>query len=236
MHPELASSLDRADELLTELEREYDRCLKRHIVSDRARNLTHEVLEKLRAVLDRTARLYWDDRVAPTLSPDDRAKAAVYFPITKDGQSLDSTLGRWRWRAVKDDHQELYDFFLAQQPFTSASNQWLAILNDIAVEGKHIGLVPQKRTEERRVSVERPGQGSVSWGPGVTFGRGVRIMGAPVDPTTQRIVPTSGVTERIEIWIRFILEGHDVNALGFCHAACRDTRALVSRMISEFDL
>lgn len=62
------------------------------------------------------------------------------------------------------------------------------------------------------------------------FGGGVSVMGAPVDPATQRIVPTPGVTEREEVWVAFLLEGFDINALGFCQEAHEKTRALLEEM------
>ena|SRR6516225_3757877 len=36
--------------------------------------------------------------------------------------------------------------------------RWLAILNELAVQGKHIDLVPQKRVEERRTTVTGRGR------------------------------------------------------------------------------
>jgi len=48
---QVESMLDRADELLRELKDEYDGCLQAHSVTERAKNLTHEVLEKLRNAL-----------------------------------------------------------------------------------------------------------------------------------------------------------------------------------------
>jgi hypothetical protein len=149
MHPDLAISLDRADELLKALLAEYDRSLHDKKVGTRAVQLTHEVFERLRGVLDRVARLYWEQKVAPQLSEDDRDAAAVYFPIAPDQHSLDSILGGWRWKSVRDQHQPVYEFLRSLQPFISKSNEWLATLNDLTVEGKHLDLVPQKRTEQR---------------------------------------------------------------------------------------
>lgn len=57
-------------------------------------------------------------------------------------------------------------------------------------------------------------------------------MGAPVDPRTQRIVPTPGVTEQVEIWVSFVLEGYGVNALGFCREACQKTRVLIEEIVN----
>ncbi len=64
----------------------------------------------------------------------------------------------------------------------------------------------------------------------------VSMFGVPVDPRTQRIVPNSALTERIETWVSFVISGHDVNALGFCDEACRETRRIVEEMSTLFGL
>jgi hypothetical protein len=240
MQANLLASLDRADELLETLLAEFTKSLSSKEVSARATQLTHEVLERLRSVLDRLARLYWEKNVAPELPEDDRKAATVYFPIVADQKSFDSILGRWRWWTVRDKHQAIYEFLLGNQPFATKSNGWLKTLNDLAVEGKHIDLVPQTKTEERRITVERGGA-SVSWNPAaVKFGSGpgvsVSVAGAPLDPRTQRIVPTPGVTERLETWVSFNIEGYNVNAAAFCTAACRDVRRIATEMSDRFGL
>ena len=53
------ASLDRGEALTEELAAEYDRCLTAQQVSSLAIELTHEVFEKYRGVLDRLARRYW---------------------------------------------------------------------------------------------------------------------------------------------------------------------------------
>jgi hypothetical protein len=122
---------------------------------------------------------------------------------------------------------------LKKQPFSSKENQLLDILAKIAAEGKHVRLTPQKRTEAHRIKVSRPGGGSVSWdASSVKFGAGVSVMGAPIDPRTQRIVQTPGVTEEVEIWVSFVFNDYAVNALGFCKEACQKTRALIEEMVN----
>lgn len=236
MYANLEVSLDRADELLRELVTEYNKSLNEKKVSIRAVQLTHDICERLRSVLDRAARRYWELQIGPQISESDRTAAAVYFPVAHDQNGFDSTLGRWRWKTVRALHQPVYDYLLGLQPFTSTTNRWLAILNDLAVQGKHIDLVPQTRTEMRQVTVSAPGGGSISWGPGVTFGSGVSIMDAPVDPRTQRIVPTPGLTEKIETWVGFDIQDHGVNAAGFCTHACRDVRRIADEMSSKFGI
>jgi hypothetical protein len=236
MYKNLAVSLDRADELLKELLAEYNKSLSDKKVSDRAIQLTHEILELLRGVLDRAARRYWDIHVKLHLSDENQKAASIYFPIASNQQGFDSILGRWRWKTVRDQHLALEDYLISQQPFTDASKRWLSVLNELAVQGKHIDLVPQKKIQEQRITVTSPA-GRVSWSrSGVTFGSGVSIGGAPVDPRTQRIVPTLGVTEKIETWVNFEIQDYGVNPSVFCQDACRDVRYIAQEMSDKFKL
>jgi hypothetical protein len=233
MDNELKSVLDRAEELLKDLEKEYGNCLASREVTERARNISHEVLEKLRNALDQTMRKSWEKHIAPNISREERSNARVYFPIADDLNSFRSILGRGH---VKEHSypKELYDFLLSRQPFSSKENKWLDILSKIAVEGKHIKLTPQKRTEIKRTTVRRDGIGSVAWdSSSTTFSSGVSVMGAPIDPRTQRIIPTPGVVQEVEIWVTFIFEGYSVNALGFCKEACQKTRMLIEDMTNR---
>jgi len=231
MDAELRSMLDRADELLVELEEEFSRCLGTQHVSDRARNLTHEILDKLRSSLDQVMRRAWEKSVSPHLSQAERQTARIYFPIGPDMHSFRSTLGRGCMTELATSSPQLHQFLLSKQPFTSEDNHWLRVLSELAAEGKHVRLAPQKREETRRITVTRPKCGTVSWDPPVVqFGPGVSIFNAPVDPQTQRIVPTPGVTERLEAWVAFVIDGHEINALGFCRDACAGTRQLIEEM------
>lgn len=236
MRPNIAISLDRADELFADLVAEYKVSLQAKEVSPRATQITHEVCERLRSVLDRTARSYWDRYVAPSLSVEDSKAAAVYFPIATEQNGFDSTLGRWRWKATRAAHQEVYDYLLNLQPYANSANRWLQILNDLAVHGKHIDLVPQKRLEMQQITVTSSGGDSVSWGPGISFGPGISVVGASIDPSTQRIVPTPGVTEKVEVWVSFLIQGYNVDAVAFCRNACDETRSIVTQMSERFFL
>jgi len=232
--PNIRMSLDRADELLEEMKQEYDRSLRSHNVSTRAVHFTHEVCERLRSVLDRLARLYWERQIAPHIGDEDRSKASIYFPIAVDQNSFDSILGRWRWKTVKSQHDALEKYLLGLQPFSDKENDWLRILNELAIASKHIDLIPQRRMAQRRMTVTDGGGNSVSWGPGVTFGSGVSIMGAPVDARTQRIVPTAGISETQEVWVSFLIEGYNIDPLSFCADACRQVRGIANYMTGRF--
>jgi hypothetical protein len=234
MDSELASMLDRADELFGDLEGEYKNCLKAKKVSERAKNLAPEIVVKLRSVLDHAMIRAWDKYVSPHLSEQDRSRTRkhVYFPITSNLESFRSKLGEGRMGDLDKVHKNLYDFLLSKQPFSAEENRWLDLLTKIAAEGKHIQLPPQKLTEKiGRITVSSS-TGAVSWdASSVRFGAGVAIMGAPVDAVTQRVVPTPGVTQRVDILVAFMFDTHGRDALAFCKEACQKTRALIKEMV-----
>jgi len=239
MDKELTSMFTRAEKLLGELEEEYNSCLHAKNVTDKAKHLTHEVLEKLKNALNHTMAKVWEKIIAPDLSDKGKKERDISFPTSNSLQSFRSTLGRAKMTGSDKTHKNLYDFLLSKQPFSSSDNQWLGLLSKISGEGKHIRLIPQKRFETRRIKVTKHGMGEVSWDPNrVTFGQKIKakILDAEVDPKTQRIKPTAGVTEKIEIWVSFDLEGYRVSALGFCKEVCQKTRNLVKEMVDTFEL
>jgi len=233
MELELESMLDRADELLGDLEDEYKDCLKAKKVSERAKNLAPEIVVKLRSALDHTMRRAWEKHVASNLAEKARRSVRVYFPIVGNLDAFRLTLGQGGMADLDKAHKDLHDFLLKQQPFSSTDNRWLDLLAKIAVEGKHIRLTSQKLTEKiDRITVSSPG-GRVSWdASSVKFGAGVAIMGVPIDPVTQRVVPTRGVTQRVDILVAFVFDTYGVDALAFCREACQKTRVLIEEMVS----
>jgi hypothetical protein len=278
IYENIAVTLDSAEKNLKALLSEYEKSLSARTVSAEATDFTHQICTQLRSVLDRTAFRCWNLKVAPSLSENERngAKSRIYFPGATSQASFDSTLGTWRLKQA--DHPDLHSYLLAQQPFASDKNKWLAVLFDLAVQGKHIDLVPQKRVESKTTTVTGPAGGAVSWGPGgiafsggsfgsggagisgggsirgggsISFGEGgsitfgpegtrfagkMAVMGAPIDPLTQPIIPTPGHSQRVEIWVSFLIDGHGVDAGGFCKEACQETRRIVQEMTERFGL
>lgn len=225
----VTAQLDRADELGSELEAEYEKCLRSGAVSQRARILTHEVMEKLSNCLDQAAHEAWTSLVAPGLTEADRKKCRVYFPCAADEQMFRSTLGRARISHSNAAHAKLFSFLESIQPYKDKRYGWLLPLRTIANQ-KHVTLVPQRRLESRQVAVSRPGGGSVRWGSGVRFGPGVSVLGAPIDPTTQLPIPTPGVNTEVKKLVAFVIEGFNINALGFVRDVLPKTRQLICEL------
>ena len=120
----------------------------------------------------------------------------TYFPICEHANDFSS-----RYSKVDLATRSILEKY---QPYNK--NEWLKWFNVLNNKNKHVTLVPQIRKETIETRVSAPGGGGVSWGPGVTFGAGVSIMGVPIDPRTQLPVPNNVVkTERIT-WVDFIFD------------------------------
>lgn len=107
----------------------------------------------------------------------------------------------------------------AIQPY---NDPWLGKFNKLNNHNKHQDLVEQTRTEARHVKVSSGG-GSVSWGPGVTFGSGVNVMGVPIDPSTQMPVPNNLVQTEVVTWVDFRFSEVDESVLPFVEASVKNT-------------
>jgi len=209
MDAELESMLDRADELIGDLEDEYKNCFKAKNITTRAQNLTHEVLEKLRHALDHAMRGAWDKYVSPHLSEKDRNRARVYFPIVNDLPNFRSTLGRGAMKDLDKIQKNFYEFVLNKQPFSSNENNWLDLLAKISAEGKHVKLAPQKLIKIPQSKVSKPEVGSVS-----------------SDPFSVKSIKGE------EIWFTFTLEDYGFNPLAFCKEISQNTRTLIEEMVT----
>jgi len=228
MDQDIQSQLDRAKELLQELERACNNDLQAKNVSGKTKNLSQEVLLKIRHLLDQAIYKFFEKHYLPNLSDPDKKSARVYFPIVSKKEDLKSILGRAKMSDLGMKYCNFYQFLDSIQPYNQ-DYLWLRHLADYSSE-KHIRLTPQTKTETRRVTVSRDG-GSVSWTPGATFGKGVSIMGVPIDPSTQLPVPNDLVKTKIENWISFLFEGSNVNVLWLCKKSVEDGEKIIQKIL-----
>ncbi len=228
MDQDIQSQIDRAKELLHELEEACNDDLQSKNISGKTKNLTQEVLLKIRHLLDQAIYKYFKKYYLLTLSEPDKKSAKVYFPIVNKKEDLKASLGRSKMADLETSHSKLYNFLDSIQPYNQDC-LWLKHLANFASE-KHIGLTPQTKTETRRVTVSRNG-GSVSWGSGVTFGGGISVMGVPIDPTTQMPVPNKVADTRVENWISFLFEGSNINVLGLCKKSVEDGEKIIKKIL-----
>lgn len=228
MDQDIQSQLDRAKELLQELENACNADLQAKDVSGKTKNLSQEVLTKIKHLLDQSIYKFFEKYFLYNLSKAEKKSAKVYFPIVSKKEDLKSVLGRAKMGDVETKHKDFYKFIDSIQPYNQ-DYLWLKHLADFASE-KHIRLTPQTKTETRRVTVSRGG-GSVSWGPGVTFGSGVSVMGVPIDPATQMPVPNNIAETKVENWVSFLFEGSNVNVLGLCKKAVEDGEKIIKKVL-----
>lgn len=228
MDQDIQSQLDRAKELLQELENACNTDLQAQDVSGKTKNLSQEVLLKIRHLLDQSIYKFFEKHYLSNLSDADKKSAKVYFPIVSKKEDLKSVFGRAKMGDLETNHQDFYKFINSVQPYNQ-DYLWLKHLADFASE-KHIRLTPKTKTETRRVTVSRGGS-SVSWGPGVTFGRGVSVMGVPIDPATQMPVPNNITETKVENWVSFLFEGSDVNVLELCKESVEDGEKIIKKVL-----
>jgi len=224
----IESMLTRANMLVSELEQAYHHDLEAKKVSDEARNLTHEVLEKCSNILDQTMTVFFEHEIKQYLT--ELPKRGGYFPTAKDEKSYRSSLGQWKASQLAMLAPMLDAKLRSLQPFADPKNVIFSRMRDLA-NRKHTGLAPQKRSEDRRVNVASAGGGSVTWGQGVTFGSGVSVMGVPIDPRTQMPAHTQGISVKVEKWISFHFDDNGDDALSFCQESVRAARRAVETLL-----
>ncbi|MBR9704650.1 hypothetical protein GOV12_04510 [Candidatus Pacearchaeota archaeon] len=232
MNIDIKSQLERAKELKKELEKSCNKDLKSKTISNKTRNLAQEILIKIRSILDQTMYQFFKKEIIPILSQDEIKKARVYFPLVSKKENLTSALGRSMIKSLDKTHPKIYSFLVSVQPYNK-DYSWLNNLSKYANE-KHIRLTPQKRTEIKRTIVTNNKGGSVSWGQGVRFGKGVSIMGAPVNPVTQNIEPTPNVESKTEVWVSFLFSDSNVNVLWLCNKSIEESEKLIKEFFSLF--
>ena len=230
MEQDIQLQLERAKELLRGLEETCNNDLQARDVSGKTRNLSQEVLLKVKHLLDQVFYRFFEKHYLPNLSDSDRKAARVYFPTVSKKEDLKSVLGRAKMGDLEIRHPNFYTFIDSIQPYNQ-DYLWLGYLARYSSE-KHMRLTPQTKMEIKKVTVSRGG-GSVSWGPGVTFGRGVSVMGVPIDPKTQMPIPNNVVETKVEKWVAFLFEGSDVNVLGLCKKSVDDGERIIKKVLRD---
>lgn len=228
MDQDIQSQIDRAKEILQDLERACNADLQEKNVSGKTKNLSQEVLMKIKHLLDQAIYKFFEKHYFHNLSEADKKSAKVYFPIVSKQEDLKSVFGRAKMSDIETKHQDFYKLLDSVQPYNQ-DYYWLKSLASYASE-KHIRLTPQKKTETKRVTVSR-GAGSVSWGSGVTFGGGVSVIGVPIDPTTQMPVPNNVAETKVENWISFLFDDSDINVLWLCKKSVEDGEKIITEIL-----
>lgn len=204
--------LTKIDAQVGKIEAEYNRSLHSQAIEPELRIDIKNACENLRSVLDYLAADI-RERHCPTAAPSDR----FYFPILPDKKTFDNRLDQW-FPGLRQSAPAVVSVLEAAQPF-QAGQEWLGQFNRVNNENKHGELVEQARVESQQTRVTGQSGGQVSWGPGVTFGSGVSVMGVPIDPRTQLPIPHPSIKVERITWVDFQFAGLGVSALGLLKQA-----------------
>ena len=109
MDCEMSGIFERADELARDLLDEYDACAQAGQVSERAKNLFHEIMVKLRSALDITMNRLFDRSTLLANSKRAKVERSVYFPICRGETEFNEKLRGWGLLHLQQIEPALYD-------------------------------------------------------------------------------------------------------------------------------
>lgn len=189
-----------------ELKYEYQRSLDKKTILEELKIDIKNIFENLRSCLDYLAHDINEGCI--NIKP----KPKLYFPVRQTKKEFDNTIAT-DFPDLQKIKPEIYNILESIQPYC---DNWLGNFNRLNNNNKHQDLQEQTRTESRFVNVtSKKLGGSVSWGPGVTFGNGVSVMGVPIDPRTQMPIPNKQVNTLVTIWINFLFTENNESVLPF---------------------
>jgi len=233
MDADIQSQLDRAKELLQELKKACNADLQAKNVSGNTKNLSQEVLLKVRHLLDQSIYKFFEKYYLFNLSDTDKKSAKVYFPIVSRKDDLRSVFGRAKMGDIETRYQYFYKFIDSVQPY-NPDYLWLKHLKDYSNE-KHVRLTPQDIKKENETKL----------GNAVLVGRGSKslsmtnclINGIPVNSKDINAEPLGNFDPRLNVqrmtWVSFLFEGSDVNVLGLCKKSVEGGEKII-RKVLEF--
>src|SRR3989344_63176 len=162
MDEDIQSQLERAKELLQELEKACDNDLQAKNVPGKTKNLSQEVLLKVRHLLDQAIYKFFEKHYLPNLPDSDKKSTRVYFPIVSKKEDLKSVFSRAKMGDLETSHRDFYGFIDSIQPYNT-DYLWLKHLADYSAD-KHIRLTPQTIKNENATKLGN----AVSVGKGAT--------------------------------------------------------------------
>lgn len=217
--------LIRAEKLLPKIESDYNNSLHAKAISTDLKIDIKDFMGHLRSALD-----YLAHDIRDKFCPTANQKDDLYFPIRGDREKFDNYIKK-AYPGLDSNCPELYEYLESIQYYHGGNSKWLTHFNDLNNENKHEKLVEQKKTETKIVKVSsNQGDGSVSWGPGVTFGSGVSIMGVPINPNTQMPATNNITTTEVTIWVDFKFHSIDVSALLLLKDSLKKNKEIVAKV------
>ena len=197
--------LRKSKTVFADLKRAYDSSLhEKHMREDLKVDIKN-IFENLRSCLD-----YLAQDIFETHCPSVKSPSRLYFPTLPTATEFNLTVSRG-YPSLLTTSPIVYGILESVQPY---HDPWLGQFNRLNNDNKHQDLVEQTRTESHQVTVSRGG-GSVSWGPGVTFGGDVRVMGVPIGQRTQMPIPNNVAQTQVITWVDFRFKDNGISVLQF---------------------
>ena len=229
MDPDIQAQLDRAKELMQELRNACMVDLQTNNISGRTKNLTQEVLLKMKHLLDQVIRKFLVKAYPGSI----KNSSNVYFPIVSDRKSL-GCLGNVKMSTIMIDYPDFYQFIDSVQPYNS-DYLWLQHLGNCSKD-KHIQLTPQTIKEENETNI----LGCFYVGgndEGANVSMDGFINGIPVNSKDISAEPLENFDPRLGVqritWSSFVFSGTDINILQLCEKSIVDGEKII-RNILEF--
>lgn len=204
-----------------EVKKSYEASLHEKHVREDLKVSIKNIFENLRSCLD-----YLAHDVRELKCVGARFADRLYFPIRPSAEEFSQAVAK-DFPGLESTHPDVFSVLEAAQQY---HDPWLGQFNRLNNQNKHQDLVEQTRTESRQVTVSRGG-GSVSWGPGVTFGGGVSVMGVPIDPRTQMPVPNRETTTTVTTWIDFRFAENGQSVLPFLETSIQHVEQLFNNLL-----
>lgn len=237
MDQDIKSQIQRTKDLLIELNDSCNSDLKTKTASEKTKNLTQEVLLKMRHVMDQAIHRFFEKEISPKLTTEQRKKAMVYFPFAKDKQSLKSTLGRGMMTDLETTNPSIYKIIESIQPY-NPGYQWMADLAEYSNE-KHIRLTPQEISEENETELGIGGHAIIKIGRKASVKmKGCEINGVPIDADNINTAPLHSFDPRLNVhrktWISFNFQGTSTNILVLANTAINELEGILRKLFKEF--
>ena len=223
MDAEMEGIFDRCNELTQELTREYQKSAERGKVTERAKNLFHEVLVKIRSALDIAMNRVFNKHTLLTANKKAKMEREAGFPICELSREFHDRMRRLGLSGLQHSNARLYEKLRQSQPFSS-ENQGLLLLRDLSNLGKHVGLAPQRCRLDKAKQITGP-KGTLAI---FTGGAG------PVGPDGKPISPAPDWDVR-DIMLATFEVNHSSGRIRWpdflCLSFCQETRHYIAQLL-----
>ncbi|KKM06500.1 hypothetical protein LCGC14_1743390 [marine sediment metagenome] len=219
---EIDGMLKRSEELLLDLSNEYHECISENKITERLKNITHEIIEKDRHILDKIMRIIWNKYWSSNKGQHD-----IYFPITKSDSLFSKKMSRNKMADLEIKNKALYDYLIYIQPYKHARNDWLSQLTKIAGKGKHDHYKDQKRKDFLHTTITTLDVGTI-----ISWAEPIGKKNAKLDPFKKNLLKNPNLTVERDIGKNIILDDINENVGIYCEILVKKIKKLVDEIFN----